>query len=251
MKYKLVYIAFLLLTCGACQMKESPKTYNYSSKQLEMVFLSERVYLHTSYITLNNGQVFPCNGLVYLSDGEAIVFDTPTNEEATEELLAWLEQESKVKVKALVVNHFHNDCLGGIQAFHRRGIPSYAQEKCISLAKADSMEAPQQGFEQELVLSLGSHATHTRFFGPGHSPDNVVTYLPDEEVLFGGCLVKSLGAGKGNLSDADTLAWAKTVKQVKRAYPNLKTVVPGHGEVGDSSLLDYTIQMFSDEKSKP
>lgn len=62
--------------------------------------------------------------------------------------------------------------------------------------------------------------------------------------MFGGCLIKEINASKGYLGDANVQAWAATVKKVKKAYPNVKTVIPGHGEIGGKELLDYTITLF-------
>ena len=69
-------------------------------------------------------------------------------------------------------------------------------------------------------------------------------YFPDEQILFGGCLVKEIGASKGNLADANTQAWASSVKKIKLLYPNVKIVIPGHGKPGGVELLDYTIGLF-------
>jgi metallo-beta-lactamase class B len=60
----------------------------------------------------------------------------------------------------------------------------------------------------------------------------------------GGCLIKELEATKGYLGDANVAAWSNTVKLVKKEFPNIKLVVPGHGAIGDSKLLDYTIDLF-------
>ena len=84
------------------------------------------------------------------------------------------------------------------------------------------------------------------FFGEGHTPDNVVAYLPTDQTLFGGCLIKSLGAGKGNLEDANVQDWSSTVTKIKKSYPNVRIVIPGHGNPGSQDLLDYTIEMFSE-----
>jgi metallo-beta-lactamase class B len=62
--------------------------------------------------------------------------------------------------------------------------------------------------------------------------------------LFGGCLIKELEANKGYLGDATIADWSNTVEKIKKQYPNLKIVVPGHGEHGDQGLLDYTIKLF-------
>ncbi len=80
--------------------------------------------------------------------------------------------------------------------------------------------------------------------GAGHTLDNIVTYLPSEKTLFGGCLVKAKGSGKGNLADADVSAWSGTVSRVRDAFPEVEVIVPGHGECGGLDLLRYTVEMF-------
>ena len=76
----------------------------------------------------------------------------------------------------------------------------------------------------------------------------MVAYFPADNILFGGCLIKETGAGKGFLGDANISAWSATVAKIKEAYPQLKLVVPGHGRYGDTRLLDYTVELF---KPKP
>ena len=83
--------------------------------------------------------------------------------------------------------------------------------------------------------------------GEGHTRDNVVAYVPSDRVLFGGCLIKELGANEGYVGDANTEAWSETVARVKRNFPEVQTVIPGHGKIGNAELLDYTILMFEDK----
>jgi metallo-beta-lactamase class B len=45
-----------------------------------------------------------------------------------------------------------------------------------------------------------------KFFGEGHTKDNVVGYFPSENVMFGGCLVKELNASKGYLGFAEKVS---------------------------------------------
>ena len=65
--------------------------------------------------------------------------------------------------------------------------------------------------------------------------------------LFGGCLLKSMGAGKGNLNDATPDEWSTTIARIQAAYPAVQTVVPGHGEPGGPELLGFTKEMFEEE----
>jgi len=104
-------------------------------------------------------------------------------------------------------------------------------------------------FEKSISIPVGNTTVESIFLGEGHTKDNTVGWIADEKILFGGCMVKSIGASKGNVKDANIDEWANTIQKVKEKYPNVKTVVPGHGKIGDVSLLDYTIELFSKTNS--
>jgi metallo-beta-lactamase class B len=38
------------------------------------------------------------------------------------------------------------------------------------------------------------------------------------------------------------------VEAVKQAYPEVRVIVPGHGEPGDGKLLDYTMRLFREPR---
>ncbi len=159
-------------------------------------------------------------------------------------MIQWIITTLKSKVNAIVPTHFHNDCLGGLKAFHTHAIPSIANNKTIELAKSNKFEVPNNGFKDSTIIHIGQQFILLKHFGEGHTSDNVVAYFPSEQVLFGGCLIKELGASKGYLGDANINSWSTTVLNIKKAFPNLKVVVPGHGKIGNATLLDYTIQLF-------
>lgn len=206
--------------------------------------VTPNTFVHTSYKQTQDFGNVPCNGLVVRSGGEAIVFDTPTNDSAATELIRWVQDSLHCRITAVIPTHFHDDCLGGLKAFHAHGIPSYGHQRTIALAAADSVEVPQHGFADSLQLTVGNERITATFHGEGHTKDNVVGYFPGEEVLFGGCLIKELTASKGYLGDANLEAWSGTVEAVKLTYPDVRVVVPGHGQYGDARLLDYTIGLF-------
>lgn len=229
----------LLLAC-----KASKDSYKYESEHLKITKLSDKVFVHTTYLATKSFGKVACNGMLVIDKKEAIVFDTPTKNSVSEELIKWIRETKKATVKAVVINHFHVDCLGGLAAFHAQDIPSYASQQTIALATADNSTIPQHSFDKTLELQVGKQSVINTYFGEGHTKDNIVSYLPEEEILFGGCLIKSLRASKGNLADANPTAWSNTVKKIQVAYPNLKYVIPGHGKVGGDDLLDYTVALF-------
>ena len=213
--------------------------------------LSAHTYVHTTYLQTQEYGRVPCNGLVYLTDGHALVMDTPTDDAASAELLTWITAVARCTVDGVVVTHFHADCLGGLAAFHAAGIPSYARDTTGILADARGISPlPTTTFATRETLTVGKHTVDLAFFGAGHTYDNIVAYVPDENVLFGGCLLKSVGSGKGNLADANVATWSQSVAAVKAAYPAVRYTVPGHGKAGGPELLDYTIELFRPAANK-
>ncbi len=208
--------------------------------------IGPKIYIHESLLQTKDWGKVSCNGLIFINKHKAIVFDTPANEAATKELLAIIQDSLKAKILGVVINHFHDDCLAGLKIFHRSKIPSYANNKTIALAKAHQYEIPQHGFKTKLVLNVEGAAVENYYFGAAHTLDNIVSYIPSEKVLFGGCMIKALGAAKGNLADADTLQWSKTISNAVKLNPTI--VVPGHENWGGVELLDYTKRLFEVKK---
>lgn len=245
-KNALKLIVVLVFTIISSCKNEKEKTIVYQSKTLLIEQITPTIFKHKSYLQTQSFGKVGCNGMIYITNNEALVFDTPTDDEVSNELILWITKEQNALVSGVVVNHFHEDCLGGLKAFHNKNIPSYATDKTIALATKDNVVIPTNGFETTLELQLGTHKVITQYFGEAHTVDNTVSYVKDEKVLFGGCMIKSLKAGKGNLADANVNEWANTVTKVKNTFPKIETVIPGHGKIGDTTLLDYTINMFKE-----
>ncbi len=228
---------------------EKDKHTYHNSKTLKIQKLTDNTFIHTTYLDTDNYGKVACNGMIVIDSEEALIIDTPTDDEVSEELINWVEKELRSKVVGVIATHFHVDCLGGLEAFHKRGIPSYANEETIYLAQTKNSTVPQKGFDQVLFSEVGDQIVVSKFLGAGHTVDNIVSYVQDDKVLFGGCLIKTIGSSKGNLDDADVSAWAESVRNVKEAFPGVELFVPGHGGHGGVELLDYTIEMFEQEES--
>ncbi|MBN8577307.1 MAG: subclass B1 metallo-beta-lactamase [Cytophagales bacterium] len=247
-----VLIVSLLVVVFGCSPKDNStmdtnKADNivYETEALLIRKLSDQVYQHITFLNTESFGRVECNGMVVTNGNEALVFDTPTDDKGSAELIDYFTKQNS-KVVGVIATHFHADCVGGLNEFHIQGIPSYANSLTIRLIneKAEGV-APQHGFDNQLELKVGKREVIISFVGTGHTRDNVVAYFPDEETLFGGCLLKEVGASKGYLGDADTLAWSATMVNLKTKFPQLKVVIPGHGETGGAELLDYTEQLFS------
>ena len=196
MKTLLFILVFLLCGNGYAQTTPSSKVFKpielYQSDNLIIIQVSENAFVHTSYLQTNDFGNVPCNGMIVRNSNEAIVFDTPTNDTSANELIKFIKEKLHCKVNAIVPTHFHSDCLGGLAAFHIQNIPSFANFSTIELTKLNNIVNPQNGFKDELKLKLGKTFAMVKYFGQGHTLDNVVGYFPSENILFGGCLIKEI-----------------------------------------------------------
>jgi metallo-beta-lactamase class B len=218
----------------------------YKTGNLLIEKLTEHTYVHTSYLQTETFGKVACNGLLVVNEGEALLFDTPVNDESSRELIQFVTQTLRCSVKGIVPTHFHNDCVGGLAEFEKSAVPMYANKRTLELLEQEGqpLASTPVSFTDHLRLTVGQQEVQLAFLGEGHTKDNIVVYFPLDQVLFGGCLIKEVGAGKGFLGDANLNAWSTTVAKVKATYPKAQLVVPGHGKWGDTALLDYTIELF-------
>lgn len=202
------------------------------------------VLLHTSWHTLPDVGPFPSNGLVVLGAREALVVDTAWGEAPTVALFDHIERALHHRVTHLVVTHAHDDRVGGIREALRRGVVVHALDLTATRAVADGYPPPTETFAREATLDVEGVRAEVFFPGAAHAPDNVVVWLPATRVLFGTCMIRAGDArALGNLSDASIDTWGDAVRSVARRFPSPAIVVPGHGDVGDASLLAHTISL--------
>ena len=206
------------------------------------------VWVHTSYAELPQSGRVPANGLLVVDGSEAMLIDLPWTDEQTAALFEWINAECGARVTTVVPTHFHEDCMGGLREAHRRRALSYALDRTILAASRRQLPIPQNAFREEIVLTCGGTPVEVRYFGAGHTADNVVAWLPRKKILFAGCLVKSANATSlGNTEDGDLKAYPATLRRVRATYPQAKIVVPGHGHWGGLELINHTLVLCTEE----
>jgi len=244
--FGLIGMVFLFAVILGCKALVGESNSERNAVQLDQI--SNHCFKHKSYLSTESFGLVGCNGMVVVSDKKALILDSPATMEATENLISTLEEDHQVTIIGVIPTHFHEDCLGGLEAFHAKGIPSYSLGRTRELAEEREYSIPIHPFESSMNFEVGNINVLIKYHGEGHTEDNIVAYVEDDEVLFGGCLIKSLGANKGNLEDANVKEWSSTVQDIIRDYPNVSKVIPGHGKLGNAALLDYTVELFKSEQ---
>ena len=232
-----ISISFIFINC---EKKEEIKRILISD-DIELIKLSDKAYVHISTMEVPHWGKVTANGLILIDGNEAFLFDTPWNDSQTEKLVKWIDDTLSAKVITFVPGHWHGDNIGGLNYLHSIGVKSYANQMTIDLAEAKGMPVPQNGFVDLLELNLNGNKVYCHYYGGAHSADNIVIWIPSEEILFGGCMIRDINStGLGNTSDAKVDEWLPTIEKVIENFPNAKIVIPGHGEIGGIELLEHT-----------
>lgn len=209
------------------------------SDNLKVIRLTNNIYIHTG----NDN-----NGIIYHSNDEAIIVSTPESDPETLNLINWVKNNLKVKIVGYVIDRWHPDAMGGLDAVHESGIKSYANELTRTISKNKNLPVPQTGFEEKMELKVGNASIICDYLGETHTEDGIVVWIPEEKILFGGNGVRSIGSWYGNIGDANLKEWSNTISRVKDKYGDAKIVIPGHGKYGGTDLLDYTINLYKPHK---
>lgn len=216
------------------------------SDDIELIKLSEKAYVHVSVTEIGSFGLVSSNGLFIVQDGEAYLFDTPVTPEQTQTLTEWIQDSLNAKVTAFIPNHWHEDCMGGIDYLHSTGVKSYANQMTIDIAKEKGLTPPNYGFTDSLSLKMKGMDVHCYYLGAGHAMDNIVVWIPSEKILFPGCMSKDINSNwLGNVVDGDVNEWPITVNKIIEKFLEAEIVIPGHGQTGGLELLKHTVELLN------
>lgn len=220
---------------GVCKVSES----------LTVQEIRPGIWIHTSRRELPNGIIFPANGLIVQYNDELLLIDTAWGADITGELLDWIETGIGLPVTKAIITHFHDDSMGGTPELVARGIPFFSHPLTRTLGENEGVPLPDSIGKMMIGDAVRISNVEVFYPGPAHSEDNLVVWIPGAEVLFGTCAVRTPEfPGTGNTADAHLGSWPEAIGRVLQKYPQVKVVVPGHGDHKDASLLIHTIGLF-------
>lgn len=214
---------------------------------LQVSELEPGVWLHVSWHVLDSGVRYPSNGLLVRDGDGLMLIDTAWGEASTAALLDWSERVLGMEVTRAFSTHWHADRLGGAPVLDARGIPFFAHPLTREAAGANDLPLPTAIADLASGEKAAFGPVEVFYPGPGHTVDNTMVWLPRQRLLVGGCAVKDLDTdGLGYTGDADVAAWPQAIARAQAAYPEARTVVPGHGPLGGTALLDHTQALLSE-----
>ena len=149
---KTVLIAFIISGIFFISCKKSPVKPNdqkakthlidsltiYKTENLIIKKISPHVYVHISFLDTNDYGKVACNGMLVINENKGVVFDTPTDNKSSIELINFVTHKLKSEIIGIIPTHFHEDCVGGIQTFEEKNIPTYITKQTAVLLKKNN-----------------------------------------------------------------------------------------------------------------
>ncbi len=183
---------------------------------------------------------------VIIGDDSVMVIDTQATPRMANMVIDKIRTVTDKPIKFVVLSHYHAVRVLGASAYQAEQV--IASDKCRAMVAERGQEDwdseferfprlfeaheeipgltwPTQTFSDRMTVYLGSRRVDLMHLGRAHTAGDVVTYVPDEGVIFSGDVVEYHSAcycGDGHFND-----WGNTLDAIAAFKPN--AIVPGRG----------------------
>jgi len=218
--------------------------------KLKITPLTGDFYIYTTYNTYENSQV-PANGMYLVTDAGVVLFDTPWDTTQFQPLLDSIQLKHNKKVSVCIATHWHSDKTAGLEYYRQQGIRTYTTKLTDELSRKNNKPRAEFLMSRDTVFQAGRYRFATYYPGEGHTSDNIVIWFSQEKILYGGCLIKGVSdENLGYLGDANSAAYASTLKNVRKRCRKPAYIIIAHNDWTNKNSLKHSLKMAKALKRK-
>ena len=253
MKVRAVILSFPIFLAACSHLP--PQGAGRPPGRVDLVKLTDHIYV------VEDSFYYPENSAVYIGEKEVTVISATWTPETARLLVEKVRQITAKPITAVIDTHFHLDRIGGNPYFKQIGAKIIGSKKTSELMKKNWDERltgaqkdyenfpqiplvpPDVTFDDKYDLENGK--IQIRYFGASHTEDDTVVYFPDEEILFGDCVLKEK---LGYLGDANLVEYPKTLEKIKKL--KIKKIIAGHWQaVHGPELIDEDLELLKNKSA--
>ena len=173
-------------------------------------------------------------------------------------LLQAIRSVTPKSLKRVILTHYHADHYYGVEPLKRAGAEIWADAAARDFLRSDepprrleqrardlfpwvdekmALVPADRWIERDAAFTLGGVRFEVIRFGPAHSAEDLIVWLPAERIVFCGDI---LFAGRiPFVGEADGRAWLERIERLLAMDP--RVVITGHGPVSREPRKDLTL----------
>ncbi|MBU1175957.1 MAG: subclass B2 metallo-beta-lactamase [Alphaproteobacteria bacterium] len=199
------------------------------------------------------------NGAVYIGEDHVTVIGATWTPQTAELLAGEIAEVTDLPITEVIDTNYHPDRAGGNGYFARIGASIVSTRLTHDLIASDWDKVvawmidnglgtypvlpavlPDTVHDGDFDLQDGS--VQAFYLGPSHTPDGIFVWFPDENVLYGNCILKQR---LGNLAFADLAEYPSTLKKLKALNLPIETIIAGHyAPLHGPELVDQYLELL-------
>lgn len=210
------------------------------TKYLQAAELSIKKLNNSVYI-VEDDYFYKENSMFYIGKEYITVIGATWTNDTALILAKEIEKISNKPIKEVVNTNYHPDRAGGNAYWKSIGAEIISTQLTYDLMQKDwenSINITKKSMPHyprlPLVLptkilpdnfELQNGKIRAIYLGPSHTEDGIFIYFPQEEVLYGNCILKEK---LGNLSSANIKEYPKTLDKLKNLKLKISYIIAGH-----------------------
>lgn len=221
------------------------------------------VFFRYSAISPKDMSIFGgSNHLWVVFEDYVVVIDANFPKEARD-VLAAIRKTTTKPIRYVLDTHHHGDHAWGNAVWIDQGATVIAHRNCAKILRQtgpaefasagkgkagrkdvaeSTLKFPTLIFDDKLVLDDGKQRVEFYQMGHSHTIGDAVAYLPKHKIL---CTGDACVNGAFNyMGQSDSASWVRALEKMQELDVDL--VAPGHGQLGDKSLLQKQKRYFQD-----
>ncbi|HLZ56686.1 MAG TPA: MBL fold metallo-hydrolase [Ktedonosporobacter sp.] len=242
------------------EISERPENYLGPDLNPEGLILKPQELAPGVYALMANIMPKDNNGVIIGEHG-VLVIDAGVNGTISQQIQQHIRELTDKPLRYLVNTTYHGDHTFGNAAFpeqvtiissrqNKQSMHDLAYEKQMrsgnlrgnvaAVADVTTWRRPDVTFERFCEVDLGNKIVQLWHFGPGNAPGDTIVYVPDAKIAWTGNFLMRAGICH-MLLEGGPVPYIKTLQAMK-ATLDVKTIVPGHGPMGEGpAALDALI----------